>query len=119
MNVAKTLDLMKAVLQASFNMELKRLCDDYFSCFRQAATNIRENTGDDVPEATLRLLVCKMLEEVSGVGGAWRDCCLHCPLPLLVALCLPLPLPLHQAQQGYLKGQWEFPSGKVGHTHHT
>ena len=29
-----------------------------------AAMNIHENTGDNVPPATIRLLVCKMLEEV-------------------------------------------------------
>ena len=90
--MAKTLDLLKAVLQPSFNMEVKRsvslpsscfsslspssplspslppslsrLCEDYHSIYRQAADNIRENTGDMVPEATLRLLVSKMLEEV-------------------------------------------------------
>ena len=64
MSVAKTLDLMKAVLQSSFNMEVKRLCDDYLSIFTLAASNIRENTGDNVPEATLKMLVCKMMEEV-------------------------------------------------------
>ena len=63
--MAKTLDLLKAVLQSSFNMEVKRLCDDYLHIFTQAAANIRDNTGDSVPEATLKLLVCKMLEEVS------------------------------------------------------
>ena len=64
MSVAKTLDLMKAVLQSSFNMEVKRLCDDYLNIFTLAASNIRENTGDNVPEATLKMLVCKMMEEV-------------------------------------------------------
>ena len=63
-SVAKTLDLLKAVLQSSFNMEVKRLCDDYLQIFNSAALNIRENTQDTVPDATLRLLVCKMLEEV-------------------------------------------------------
>lgn len=29
-NVAKTLDLLKAVMQSSFNQEVKKLCDDYF-----------------------------------------------------------------------------------------
>ena len=43
---------------------MPRLCDDYLSLYCQAAGNIRENTGDTVPEATLRLLVNKMLEEV-------------------------------------------------------
>ncbi len=28
-NVAKTLDLLKAVTQSSFNQEIKKLCDDY------------------------------------------------------------------------------------------
>ena len=56
---------MKAVLQSSFNMEVKRLCDDYLNIFALAASNIRENTGDNVPEATLKMLVCKMMEEVS------------------------------------------------------
>jgi deoxynucleotidyltransferase terminal-interacting protein 1 len=79
-NVAKTLDLLKAVLQSSFNMEVKRLCDDYLQLYSQAAANIKENTGDTVPEATLRLLVNKMLEE---------------------------------AQHGYQKGEWEFPSSKL------
>lgn len=111
--MAKTLDLMKAVLQASFNMELKRLCDDYFSLFRQAATNIRENTGDDVPEATLRLLVCKMLEEVSGVGRAWRDCCPACPLFLLPALHPPLSSsPSIRRSKGIRKGSGSFPQGR-------
>ena len=54
-------------------VSLCRLCDDYLSLYRQAAGNIRENTGDTVPEATLRLLVNKMLEEVcvliGGEGG--------------------------------------------------
>lgn len=63
-SVAKTLDLLKAVLQSSFNSEVKRLCDDYLHIFTLAAVNIRENTGDNVPEATIKLLVCKMLEEV-------------------------------------------------------
>lgn len=71
-SVAKTLDLLKAVLQSSFNMEIKRLCDDYLHIFSLAATNIHENTGDSVPEATLKLLVCKMMEEVR--TGA-RVCC--------------------------------------------
>ena len=63
-SVAKTLDLLKAVLQSSFNMEVKRLCDDYQHIFSQAASNVRDNTGDSVPDATIRLLVCKMIEEV-------------------------------------------------------
>jgi len=63
-SVAKTLDLMKAVLQSSFNLEVKQLCDDYLSIFGLAAANIHENTGDNVPESTLKLLVCKMMEEV-------------------------------------------------------
>ena len=42
----------------------RRLCDDYLQLYSQAAANIKENTGDTVPEATLRLLVNKMLEEV-------------------------------------------------------
>ena len=29
-NVAKTLDLLKAVMQSSFNQEIKKLCDDYY-----------------------------------------------------------------------------------------
>ena len=45
-----------------------RLCDDYLQLYCQAAANIRENTGDTVPEATLRLLVNKMLEEVRRGG---------------------------------------------------
>ena len=65
-SVAKTLDLLKAVLQPSFNQELKRLCDDYLQIFTLAAGNIRENTRDNVPEATLRVLVHKMMEEVGG-----------------------------------------------------
>lgn len=63
-SVAKTLDLLKAVLQPSFNQEVKRLCDDYLQIFTLAAGNIRENTRDNVPEATLRVLVHKMMEEV-------------------------------------------------------
>ena len=51
-------------LSLSLSLSLCRLCDDYLSLYRQAAGNIRENTGDTVPEATLRLLVNKMLEEV-------------------------------------------------------
>ena len=46
------------------------MCDDYLSLYSQAAANIQQNTGDMVPEATLRLLVNKMLEEVQrGRGG--------------------------------------------------
>ena len=67
-SVAKTLDLMKAVLQSSFNMEVKRLCDDYLGIFTMAASNVHSNTGDSVPDPTLKLLVCKMLEEVCGRG---------------------------------------------------
>ena len=63
-SVAKTLDLLKAVLQPSFNMEMKRLCDDYKYIYAMAATNIRENTGDTVPQSTLKLLIMKMIEEV-------------------------------------------------------
>ena len=63
-SVAKTLDLLKAVLQPSFNQEVKRLCDDYLQIFTLAAGNIRENTRDNVPEATIRVLVHKMMEEV-------------------------------------------------------
>ena len=33
--------------------------------FSIAATNINENTGDHIPDSTLKLLVCKMLDEVS------------------------------------------------------
>ena len=66
-SVAKTLDLLKAVLQPSFNQELKRLCDDYMQIFTLAANNIRENTRDNVPEATLRVLVHKMMEEVLSI----------------------------------------------------
>ena len=64
--MAKTLDLLKAVLQTSFNREVKQVCDDYRHIFNLAANNIRENTGDNVPDSTLKLLVCKMLEEVRG-----------------------------------------------------
>ena len=32
-----------------------------------AAVNMRENTGDGVPEPTLKVLVTKMLEEVENV----------------------------------------------------
>jgi len=46
-------------------MEVKRLCDDYLHIFSQAAANIHDNTGDTVPDDTLKLLVCKMMEEVS------------------------------------------------------
>lgn len=63
-SVAKTLDLLKAVLQPSFNMEVKRLCDDYRHIYTMAASNIRENTGDTVPQSTLKLLIMKMIEEV-------------------------------------------------------
>ena len=63
-SIAKTLDLLKAVLQPSFNMEVKRLCDDYKHIYAMAASNIRENTGDTVPQSTLRLLIIKMIEEV-------------------------------------------------------
>ena len=63
-SVAKTLDLLKAVLQPSFNMEVKRLCDDYRHIYAIAASNIRENTGDTVPQSTLKLLIMKMIEEV-------------------------------------------------------
>ncbi len=63
-SVAKTLDLLKAILQSSFNLEVKRLCDDYLQIFNVAAQNIRENTGDNVPDATLKLLVVRLLEEV-------------------------------------------------------
>lgn len=62
--MAKTLDLLKAVLQPSFNMEVKRLCDDYKYIYAMAASNIRENTGDMVPQSTLKLLIMKMIEEV-------------------------------------------------------
>jgi hypothetical protein len=61
--VAKTLDLLKAVLQTSFNQELKKLCDDYMKIFSVAAHNINTNTGDNIPNSTLKLLVFKMLEE--------------------------------------------------------
>ena len=64
--MAKTLDLLKAVLQTSFNREVQQVCDDYRHIFNLAANNIRENTGDNVPDSTLKLLVCKMLEEVRG-----------------------------------------------------
>ncbi len=77
-------------------MEVKRLCDDYMHIFSQAASNVRDNTGDSVPEATIRLLVCKMIEEVC-VG-------------VCVGVCYSLSL---QAQQGYIQGKWEFPYGKV------
>ena len=63
--MAKTLDLMKAVLQPSLSMEIKRICDDYKQLFDKAAGHIRENTGDTVPQDTINLLVSKMLEEVS------------------------------------------------------
>lgn len=63
--MAKTLDLLKAILQSSFNLEVKRLCDDYLQIFNAAAQNIRENTGDNVPDATLKLLVCRMIAEVT------------------------------------------------------
>lgn len=57
--------MLKAVLQPSFNMEVKRLCDDYTHIYAMAASNIRENTGDTVPQSTLKLLIMKMIEEVS------------------------------------------------------
>lgn len=63
-SVAKTLNLLKAVLQPSFNMEMKRLCDDYKHIYAMAVRNIGENTGDTVPPSTLRLLIMKMIEEV-------------------------------------------------------
>lgn len=71
--MAKTLDLLKAVLQPSFNMEVKKLCDDYKYIYSMAATNIRENTGDTVPQSTLKLLIMKMVEEVSCHGVAVRS----------------------------------------------
>ncbi len=40
-----------------------------FQIYGMAAMNIQENTGDNVPPATLRLLVCKMMEEVKGREG--------------------------------------------------
>ena len=100
-SIAQSLPLS---LSLSLSLSLCRLCDDYLSLYRQAAGNIRENTGDTVPEATLRLLVNKMLEEVCvlsvrGEGGGSEP---HvCVFPSL------------QAQHGYQKGEWEFPSGKV------
>ena len=57
-----------------------RLCDDYLQLYCQAAANIRENTGDTVPEATLRLLVNKMLEEVRERGRGGGGACVR-PLP--------------------------------------
>ena len=79
--VAKTMELLKAVLQSSFNAEMKNLCDDYFKVsslcnhchvsslvdqiFSLAAANISENTTETVPESTLRTLVCRMMEDVS------------------------------------------------------
>lgn len=65
--MAKTLDLLKAVLQPSFNMEVKRLCDDYTRIYALAASNIRDNTGDTVPQSTLNQLTMKMMDEVGGV----------------------------------------------------
>lgn len=62
--MAKTLELLKAVLQSSFDLEVKQLCDDYLHMFQLAAHNIRENTGGDVPISTLKMLVCSMLDEV-------------------------------------------------------
>ena len=62
--MAKTLDLIKSVLQPSLNMEVKRLCDSYRNIFDMAASNINENTGDTVPSSTLQMLIVKMLEEV-------------------------------------------------------
>ena len=58
-----------------------RLCDDYLQLYCQASANIRENTGDTVPEATLRLLVNKMLEEVCAcvcVSERERVLCVFC-----------------------------------------
>lgn len=46
-------------------MEVKRLCDDYTHIYAMAASNIRENTGDTVPQSTLKLLIMKMIDEVS------------------------------------------------------
>jgi len=64
--VAKTLDLIKTVLQPSLNQEVANLCDSYRRIFDMAASNINENTGDTVPSSTLQMLIVKMLEEVGG-----------------------------------------------------
>ncbi len=80
--VAKTLDLIKTLLQPSLNLEVKRLCDSYRHIFDMAASNILENTGDTVPSATLHLLIAKMLDEVRRIqwmvgvvlsGGRWSQ----------------------------------------------
>lgn len=99
--MAKTLDLMKAVLQPSLNMEIKRLCDDYKQIFAMAATNIHGNTGDTVPPSTLQNLIGKMLEEVSMLG---KGIILH-----IMDACYVIP----QAHHGYAHGKWEFPIKKV------
>ena len=66
--MAKTLDLIKTVLQPSLNQEVANLCDSYRRIFDMAASNINENTGDTVPSSTLQMLIVKMLEEVGGWG---------------------------------------------------
>ncbi|KAL5478170.1 hypothetical protein EMCRGX_G025062 [Ephydatia muelleri] len=62
-SAVKTLDLLKTVLQPSLNLKIKTVCDDYLKILSSAAMNMRENTGDVVPEPTLKVLVSKMLEE--------------------------------------------------------
>ncbi|XP_019851143.1 PREDICTED: uncharacterized protein LOC105312495 [Amphimedon queenslandica] len=73
-SVAKTLELIKAVLQTSFNQELKKLCDDYLQIFSIAAANINDNTNDTIPDSTLKILVMKMLEEAQQgyQNGKWE-----------------------------------------------
>ena len=44
--------------------------------YQVAAANINDNTGDHIPETTLKTLVCRMMEEVR----TWRG--------LLVLVCL-------------------------------
>lgn len=39
-NVTKTLDLLKAVMQSSFNQEVKKLCDDYFQVNVHVIVNV-------------------------------------------------------------------------------
>ena len=52
-----------SVFLLDFSVFLFKMCH-IFQIISSAAVNMRENTGDGVPEPTLRVLVTKMLEEV-------------------------------------------------------
>ncbi|XP_077996471.1 uncharacterized protein LOC144449770 [Glandiceps talaboti] len=67
-NPAKSLDLLRAVLQTSINKDIKKVMDKYRQYFDAAAQNVKENYGDKaVTEASILSTFQEALEQAKDI----------------------------------------------------